>query len=218
MIHPRTLPFDRISQTTYSLFHNNVFQRMSTAKTPSTDTTTSEHPTNFDHHHQNTIGDHFGIQKPTCTFRLLGQNINGITHHHNFNKWHEILQSTTLNEIDCLCLAETNLEWRHPLVAHKIPTITKRFFNHSRMVSTSSAIKFERIYKPGGTASLITNEWTGRIIASETDSSGLGRWTTFTLNGKRHRKIAIITAYQVCKTSIHQCGFTTCFSQQWHLL
>ena len=218
MIHPRTLPFDRISQTTYSLFHNNVFQRMSTDRTPSTGTTTSEHPTNFDHHHQNTIGDHFSIQKSNSTFRLLGQNINGISHSHNFNKWHEILQSTVLHEMDCLCFAETNLEWRHPLVAHKIPTITKRFFHHSRMISTSSTIKFERIYKPGGTASLITNEWTGRIITSETDSSGLGRWTTFTLNGKRHRKIAIITAYQVCKTSIHQCGFTTCFSQQWHLL
>ena len=92
------------------------------------------------------------------------------------------------------------------------------FFNHSRLLTNTSSIRFDRIYKPGGTASLINNEWTGRIIRCEVDPTGLGRWTTAIMNGKRHRKIAIIGAYQVCKTSIHQCGLTTCYSQQWHLL
>ncbi len=216
MIHPRMLSLHQISQSTYSLFHNNIFQQMSK------DTSTPKdelfaHPILIENHLQNNIGDVLG-SKQKSTFRLLGQNINGISHQHNFNKWHEILQSTVLHEIDCLCLSETNIEWRHPLVAEKIPTITKRFFNHSRMVTATSTIKFERIYKPGGTATLITNEWTGRILKCDTDSSGLGRWTTITLNGKRHRKIAIISAYQVCKTSLQQGGINTCFTQQWHLL
>ena len=178
---------------------------------------TDPHPITNDTHHQRTIGDPF-LEKPESTFRIFGQNVNGIAHQHNFNKWHEILQSTVLHDIDCLCLSEINLEWKNPLVAQKIPAITKRFFNHSKFVAASSSIKFDRIYKPGGTASLITNEWTGRILNCDTDTTGLGRWTTITLNGKRHRKIAIISAYQVCNTSIHQCGLTTCFSQQWHLL
>ena len=216
MIHPRTLTIDRISTTTYSLFHNNIFQQMATS-TQTPNDNTDPHPITNDTHHQRTIGDPF-LEKPESTFRIFGQNVNGIAHQHNFNKWHEILQSTVLHDIDCLCLSEINLEWKNPLVAQKIPAITKRFFNHSKFVAASSSIKFDRIYKPGGTASLITNEWTGRILNCDTDTTGLGRWTTITLNGKRHRKIAIISAYQVCNTSIHQCGLTTCFSQQWHLL
>ena len=58
----------------------------------------------------------------------------------------------------------------------------------------------------------------GRIIRCETDSPGLSRWSTTLLTGKRHRKIAIINAYQVCQTTINQCGLNTCFAQQWHLL
>ena len=123
-IHPRTLPFDRIANTTYSLFHNNIFRRMATTQEPTTiDDTT--HPTiREDIHLQNTIG-HPLEEKQHSTFRIFGQNINGISHKHNFNKWNEILQSTVLHQIDFLCLTETNLEWRHPLVTHKIPNITK---------------------------------------------------------------------------------------------
>ena len=216
-IHPRTLPFDRIANATYSLFHNNIFQRMATTQEPTTNDETTNPILNDDIHLQETIG-HPLKEKQHSTFRIFGQNINGISHKHNFNKWNEILQSTVLHQIDFLCLTETNLEWRHPLVTHKIPTITKRFFNHSRLLTNTSSIRFDRIYKPGGTASLINNEWTGRIIRCEVDPTGLGRWTTAIMNGKRHRKIAIIGAYQVCKTSIHQCGLTTCYSQQWHLL
>ena len=128
------------------------------------------------------------------------------------------MQSVVTHGIDTLCISETNVEWWHPTTIRKIQDITKRFCQHSRLTTTTSSIKYDRIFKPGGAATLVTNEWTGRILGCEQDPSGLGRWTTTTLTGKRHRKIALISAYQVCKTSIHQCGFTTCFKQQWHLL
>ena len=214
-VHPRTLPFDRIAHATYSIFNNNIFRKMAT---DTADPTHSPHEySRNDLEHQNTIGHPFQ-EKPPNTFRIIGQNINGLSHKNDFTKWTEILQSTVSLEIDCLCLSETNIEWNHPHVASKIPHITRKFFNYSRLSTSTSAVRFDRIYKPGGVASLITNEWTGRIIRSEPDASGLGRWTTTLLNGKRHRKIALISAYQVCKTSIHSCGITTSYCQQWHLI
>ncbi len=211
--HPRTLPFDRIARTTYSLFHNNIFRRMATADT--TEPAPSTYPT--DSHLQEILGDPL-TEKLPHTFRLLGQNVNGISSSNEFIKWKEILQSIVTHDIDTACFSETNVEWRHPTATSRIPALTKRFFQHSRLTTTTSSIKFDRPYKPGGAAMLITNEWTGRILNCDADNSGLGRWTTTTMTGKRHRKIAIISAYQVCQTSIHQCGFTTSFAQQWHLL
>ena len=211
--HPRSLPFDTITRTTYSLFNNDIFRRMATSDTPEPAPPTSS----LDSHLQDVLGDPLQEKLPH-TFRLLSQNVNGISPSNEFVKWKEILQSLVTHNIDTACFSETNIEWRHPTATSRIPALTKRFFQHSRLSTTTSSIKFDRIYKPGGAATLITNEWTGRILNCDADHSGLGRWTTTTMTGKRHRKIAIISAYQVCKTSIHQCGFTTNFAQQWHLL
>ena len=213
-VHPRTLPFDSIARTTYNIFNNNIFRQMATNSEEPTESPSPTSPS-IDPHHQDTIGNPL-TDKATSVFRVVGQNINGISPFNNFNKWNEILQSTVRDDIDCLCLSETNIEWRHPSFSSKIPTITKKFFQHSRLITSISSIKFKRIYKPGGTASLITNEWTGCILHCKADTSGLGRWTTTMMTRKRHQKIAVISAYQVCQTSISQCGITTCYSQQWH--
>ena len=215
-VHPCTLSLDQIARTTYSLFNNNIFRQMANNTDEIPEPTDHTHQY-FDPHFQDTIGDQIK-EKPTNVFRVVGQNANGISPRNDFQKWNEILQSTITHEIDALCLSETNVEWRHPITASKIPAITKRFFNHSRLTTTTSSVKFERIFKPGGAATLITNEWTSRILNCEPDNSGLGRWTTTTMTGRRHKKLAIIGAYQLCKTSIHQCGITTCYSQQWHIL
>ena len=155
--HPRTLPFDCIARTTYSIFNNNIFHKIATTQDKNNESDTAENL--YDHHHQDTIGQPL-TEKAPFTFRLFGQNINGLAHQHNFNQWGEILQSTVRDDIDCLCLSETNIEWRHPCISSKIPTITKKLIQHSRLITSTSSIKFDRMYKPGGTASLITNEWT----------------------------------------------------------
>ena len=215
--HPRTLPFDRIVQNTYNLFNNNIFHHMSTHSTTPLASSTISPPAHYSNHLQEPIGDPL-TEKPPNTFRIFSQNINGISPNNKFNKWKEILQSTVTHEIDFLSLSETNIEWRHTHVNNHIPQITKRFFRHSRLLTTTSSVKFERIFKPGGTASLTTNEWTGRILRCEADPSGLGRWTTTVMTGRKNRKIALINAYQVCKATINTCGITSCFAQQWHLL
>ena len=214
-IHPRMLPFDSITRSTYSLFHNQIFQRMSTSLEPSP---TAPLPYHTDNNHLQLPIGHSLTTKSSSTFRILSQNVNGISPIYDFNKWKETLQSTVTHNVDFLCLSETNLEWRHPKIWPALTSINKRFFQTSRLTTSTSAIRYARMFKPGGVASLVVNEWTGRVFECEQDPTGLGRWTTTKLTGRRHKKVAIINAYQVCHTSIHQSGINTCFAQQWHLL
>ena len=51
--HPRSLPFDTITRTTYSLFNNDIFQRMATSDTPEPAPPTSS----LDSHLQDVLGD-----------------------------------------------------------------------------------------------------------------------------------------------------------------
>ena len=208
------LSLDNISQSTYSLFNNHIFYRMSNnLESPSIAT-----PMNTDEHHLQLPIGHSLPTKSESTFRILSQNINGISPVYDFNKWKETLQSTTTYEVDFLCLSETNLEWKHPKVLNALLEINKSFFQTSRLTTSTSAIRYARMFKPGGVASLVVNEWTGRILGCEHDPTGLGRWNTTKLIGRRNKKLAIINAYQVCHTSIHQSGMNTCFTQQWHLI
>ena len=38
--------------------------------------------------------------------------------------------------------------------------------------------------------------WSSRVLSSEQDPLGMGRWSEITLTGKRNTKISIITGYR----------------------
>jgi hypothetical protein len=48
--------------------------------------------------------------------------------------------------------------------------------------------------------------------------SDMGRWNELIIQGKRGKKLLVITAYRVCKNCAATAGPTTSFSQQWHIL
>ena len=160
-------------------------------------------------HLQLPIG-HSLLTKFSSTFRILSQNVNGISPVYDFNKWKETLQSIVTHNVDFLCLSETNLEWRHPKIWPTLTSISKQFFQTSRLTTSTNAIRYACMFKPGGVASfLAVNEWTGQVYECKQDPAGLGQWTTTKLAGRRNKKSAIINAYQDCHTSIHQIGMNS---------
>ena len=116
------LPFDSITRSTYSLFRNQIFQRMSTSLEPSP---TAPRPYHTDNNHLQLPIGHSLTTKSSSTFRILSQNVNGISPIYDFNKWKETLQSTVTHNVDFLCLSETNLEWRHPKIWPALTSINK---------------------------------------------------------------------------------------------
>lgn len=55
-------------------------------------------------------------------------------------------------------------------------------------------------YQPGGTATVLCNNWTSCLITNGEDPLGLGRWSFITLRGKGTKKVTIITAYNASLT------------------
>jgi hypothetical protein len=91
-------------------------------------------------------------------------------------------------------------------------TITRKFFQHSKVTSSESDIPMDN-YKPGGTMTNITGKWQSRVSAKGSDESGLGRWSYFKISSNKH-SIIIITAYRPCVSQ----GPSMAWMQQWALL
>jgi hypothetical protein len=50
-------------------------------------------------------------------------------------------------------------------------------------------------YMTGGTLTSTVDKWSSRVLTKESDPSGMGRWSSQTLAGRKNTKIMIITGY-----------------------
>jgi hypothetical protein len=80
--------------------------------------------------------------------------------------------------------------------------------------SSKSPEEFLSNSQPGGTATVICENWTSRVIDRGEDPLGLGRWSYVTLRGKGTTKVTVVTVYNATTSS----GDTTNFQQQQRVL
>ena len=70
-------------------------------------------------------------------------------------------------------------------------------------------------FQADGNVSLLHGGLVSRVDGSDIlDSSGLGRWSGFTLAGKHGQKLSILTAYRVCKGSIKSVPLGSAFARE----
>ncbi len=105
-----------------------------------------------------------------------------------------------------VCLAETNLNWKHPRVHNQLKESLKKTWRHSASVTSHITEDIMGENQPGGTLTIVTNNWTSRIIERGSDPYGLGRWTYITLRGKNGLKILLVRAYRVCTQALSSIG------------
>ena len=159
------------------------------------------------------IGDSF-IPAEDGIFRIYYQNVNGVSAKKGKSKWNKINDTMAKHNVAIFGLTETNIEWnKHRTKAIMKATIRKHFA-HAIMETSTSNMKFEEDYKPGGTCTVITNKWTGQSLQTIEDTTGQGRWSGTIIRGHWFN-VAIITAYRVTQHSIEQAGPTTAYAQQW---
>jgi hypothetical protein len=70
-------------------------------------------------------------------------------------------------------------------------------FSNSSFQTSQTPDKFTKEFQPGGTLTLLCENWSSRVIEKGTDPYGLGRWSHVTLGGRRSKRILIVTAYRV---------------------
>jgi hypothetical protein len=111
-------------------------------------------------------------------------------------------------------LTETNIEWNKHRTKAIMKATLRKHFKHAIMTTNTTTMKFEEDYKPGRTRTVIANNWTGRSLDNIDNTTGLGQWSSTVIRGQWFN-VAVITAYQVTKSSIEQAGRTTAYAQQW---
>jgi hypothetical protein len=163
----------------------------------------------------NPFGNIMDNNKPEGTIRLYLKNINGIKSYNTWSNWNTACKELIHMGIDIFGVTETNLKWntKNVMEARNILQYKDNFY--SAQISTSSHHEPTLTnYQPGGTATTITNKWTGRIKRQIHDSSGMGRWSGFQLQTNTDIQLNILTVY---RPTISQ-GIHTCYQQQMNSL
>jgi len=91
--------------------------------------------------------------------------------------------------VAALSLPETNSNWDLPLIRSQFSAAIHNTWHNSASTVSKSPAEFIADYQPGGTATLILDNWTSRVIDKGEAPLGLGRWTFMTLRGKAPRSL-----------------------------
>ena len=150
--------------------------------------------------------------------RVYFVNVNGISAANEFLAFQDALESLRANQVDIFGFSETNLDWLRHTVRDKCGKICNDFYGSSLLATSTSSLRSNGNYKPGGTCTGLTQAYCGRYQTSGSDPHGLGRWSYIRLNGKQDKSLVVVTAYRVCQGNIGAAGTSTAFHQEWHLL
>ena len=152
-------------------------------------------------------------------FRLLTQNVNTMNEHHEWEQWVALGHAAKELGVGALALQETNIDWTKELTYGANRALRHNTFKAAHLsTSTSAEPATLTNHKRGGTACALFGKWTGRLHSHGSDTSGLGRWSHYTMHGRQGRKITVVSAYRPCQESLSQSGITSAYAQQHRLL
>jgi hypothetical protein len=120
--------------------------------------------------------------------------------------------------VSALCMPETNINWGHKQAHSNLRAQMRKTWPHSAHSVSYTEEELTGPHQPGGTATILTDKLTSRVMDKGTNPFGLGRWNFLTLRGKNENRITIVMAYRICEQSMASCGKTTSTAQQYRLL
>jgi exonuclease III len=160
------------------------------------------------------FGNDMALPKSQNTTRLVSINVNGVRRGDDYQDVLEMAQSFKTFSVDWATLSETNIDWRSAAKS-KFYEKMQKVYHHAKISTSSSIIKYDTIYQPGGTLTMVTDDYTGRVTNIGRDEE-LGRWSFTAMIGKHGRTILLVTIYKVCNKNSG--GSRTAYTQQVSLL
>jgi len=154
----------------------------------------------------------------TDTLRILFANPKGIKLSSDILETEYSLGRCQSLGVGALCVAETNINWDKHHALSKFYGMLRKAWKHSKVSKSFTKDDFLSENQPGGTATMVYNKWTSRVIESEEDPFGLGRWSSLTIRGRGNIRILLVTAYRVCKQTVQSVGPKTPTAQQFRRL
>jgi hypothetical protein len=86
---------------------------------------------------------------------------------------------------DMIGLPKTNLDWLRPEIRKQGEDIMNEFFGTHILATSTSKLRSNTPYKPGGTRMGVANSLSGCYESSGFDPHGLGRWSHVQLHEKK---------------------------------
>jgi hypothetical protein len=90
--------------------------------------------------------------------------------------------------VGAICIAESNLNWGNLNVQGKFHGILKKIWRHTKTSKSYRKENFQSEKQPGGTATMVCNHWTSRVVEAGVDPFGLGRWSYVVMRGQGGKK------------------------------
>jgi hypothetical protein len=120
------------------------------------------------------------------------QNIKGMSHFSNGEDYDYYLTHFRDLQIDIAGLSETNTAWKHPYLRHNFNTRARKAGNGLAKTSFGSPdstidnLPPTETFQAGGNMTTCLGTWTTTMLGNDIqDKSGLGRWSGFSLRGKK---------------------------------
>ena len=126
-------------------------------------------------------------------------------------EWDMISRAMMEIQADSFGIQEPNINFRNQSIKAQFRETTRAFDQHLQMETSSSKQLINLEKKKGGTITCVTGRWANRGVGGGQDE--LGRWSYYTLQGRKGKKVTTITAYQVCQQK-GGVGYTIYHQQQ----
>ena len=192
----------------YNYTDNDFHESITTTNNKQTANMTNNYRENIE------FGDTMRVKEANTT-RIYFQNIRGCKKNNSWKDWQHATQYLYDNQVDIIGYAETNIYWdEHNKLAARKLKISK--YKKCIMSTSRSSDCTNSYHQQGGTATIITQNYTERITSDLSDKSGLGRWSGVRMRRKNGKHLSIITAY--CPHIDTKWGKDTCYQQQWRIL
>lgn len=160
------------------------------------------------------MGPQFAYHRPQYQLQIIPTNPNGLSITNHYHILLQDLQHCRDYGAAVICLPETNTNWHLPDLHQKFKNALHRTWPQSQYQTSRSPEEFLSQYQPGGTTTIVCNNWISRIVDRGEDPLGLGSWSYFTLRGKGQGKVTIVTAYNPSTST----GNKANYRQQQHTL
>ena len=158
-------------------------------------------------------GDTCGPKKKGI-IRFMFQNVNGLGYSHESVKSIGVRNTMYNNEVDIMCMAETNLNWSKLRRTQSLQQLARRWYQTSKTVVSYNQHqrKSSSKHQPGGTAVMCKGEMALRAIAPMYDTRRLGRWASQAYQGKNGMVTRVVSVYVPIVARKH--GHKKVFCQQ----
>ena len=152
---------------------------------------------------------------PGPFFRLLSLNINGFNSHALGQDVTNLMRTARLANAHLISFSEPNVDFTTPKAKYTITSAAKNSESAMRVQLTSSRIRTNTYYKPGGIATFARDKGYHRCTEILEDPTGLGQYTVSLLSGNSCQSLAVFSIYQCCKGSE---GPKSIFGQQMQVM